>query len=240
MGRSANPALEQVPDPALQYAVGRPDRVADARSFEEFVDLGIGESCIAPEIQTLYDAPVARNYRLQHRVPAGGTMHITWPQRASLDIAELIEYEQRVIAGAAEMAIVSTPFLLPVGRDLARIHVKNDHPGRSPLMHLVDPLAEQIDERGKVLGPAEPLRLEAAHLAGRGGRASNRLVATQRIAGSRHSLSASFTSSYPASRPDTDWRSSPANRWRPFLPVRASASVSAVVSVKRSVSSSSR
>src|SRR3954447_22546732 len=29
---------------------------------------------------------------------------------------------------------------------------------------------------------------------------------TQRIAGSRHSLSASFTSSYPASRPNTDWR----------------------------------
>jgi hypothetical protein len=104
-------------------------------------------------------------------------MHITWPQRASLDIAELIEYEQRVIAGAAEMAIVGTAFLPPVGRALARIHVKNDHPGRSPLMHLVDPLAGQIGERGKVLGPAQPLRLEATHLAGRGGRASNRVVA---------------------------------------------------------------
>jgi hypothetical protein len=54
----------------LQYAIGRqPDRVADALSFEEFVDLGIGESCISLEIQTLYDAPVPGNYRLQQRVP---------------------------------------------------------------------------------------------------------------------------------------------------------------------------
>jgi hypothetical protein len=108
-------------------------------------------------------------------------------------------------------------------------------------MNLVDPPAGQIGERGKVLGPAQPLRLEAAHLAGRGGRASNRSVADHpRIAGSRHSLLASFTSSYPGSRPNTDWRSSPANLWRPFLPVRVSASVSAPVSVKRRVSSNSR
>jgi hypothetical protein len=37
-------------------------------------------------------------------------------------------------------------------------------------VHLVDPLAGQISESSKVLGPAQPLRLEAAHLAGRGGR----------------------------------------------------------------------
>jgi hypothetical protein len=44
-------------------------------------------------------------------------------------------------------------------------------------VNLVDPLAGQIGERGKVLRPAEPLRLEPAHLAGRGGEASNRTVA---------------------------------------------------------------
>jgi len=141
-------------------------------------------------------------------------VHITWPQRASLDIAELIEYEQRVIASAAEMAIVGTAFLLPVGRALARIHVKNDHPGRSPLMHLVDPLAGQIGERCKVLGPTQPLRLKAAiWLADAAEPAIAWSPATQHIAGSRHSLSASFTSSYQANRPNTDWRSSPASRW---------------------------
>ena len=44
-------------------------------------------------------------------------------------------------------------------------------------MHLVNPLAGQIGERAKVFQPAQPLRLEAAHLAGRGGRAGDCPVA---------------------------------------------------------------
>jgi len=89
---------------------------------------------------------------------------------APLDIAELVEHEQRVITGATEVAIVGAAFLLAVGRALARIHVEHDDPRRSPLVHLVDPLAGQIREGGKVLGPAQPVRLEPAHLAGRGGK----------------------------------------------------------------------
>src|SRR5262249_57778538 len=45
----------------------------------------------------------------------------------------------------------------------------------------------------------------------------------QRIAGSWRRRSASFTSSYPARRPNTDCRNNPANACRPFLPLRASA-----------------
>jgi hypothetical protein len=36
-------------------------------------------------------------------------------------------------------------------------------------MHGVDPTAGQVGERGEVLRPGQPLRLEAAHLAGGGG-----------------------------------------------------------------------
>src|SRR6516225_2586335 len=64
------------------------------------------------------------------------------------------------------MAVVGAAFLLAVGRALARIHVEHNRLRRSPFVHLVDPLAGQIGERGKVLGPAEPLRLKPAHLAG--------------------------------------------------------------------------
>jgi hypothetical protein len=39
------------------------------------------------------------------------------------------------------MPIVGAAFLLAVGRALARIHVEYDGLRRSPLMHLVDPLA---------------------------------------------------------------------------------------------------
>jgi hypothetical protein len=52
-----------------------------------------------------------------------------------------------------------------------------DHLRRSPLVHLVDPPARQIGESGEVLRPGQPLGLEASHLAGRGGRPSDRPVA---------------------------------------------------------------
>jgi hypothetical protein len=104
-------------------------------------------------------------------------MDIARPQRAPLDIAELVEHEQRVVAGAAEMAIVSAALLLAIGRAIARSHVEHDDPRRSPRVYLVDPPARQIRESGEVLGPGQPLRLQAAHLAGRRSRPGDRPVA---------------------------------------------------------------
>src|SRR3954447_22672191 len=63
---------------------------------------------------------------------------------------------------------------------------------------------------------------------------------TQRIAGSCASRSASFTSSYPAKRPNTDWRNCPTREWRPFAPVRVSVRTSPAVSLRPRTSSSSR
>jgi hypothetical protein len=62
-----------------------------------------------------------------------------------------------VITGAAEMAIVGAAFLVAVGRALARIDVEHDSLRGPPVVHLVDPLAGQIGESGKVLGPAQPV-----------------------------------------------------------------------------------
>src|SRR5215210_834437 len=63
---------------------------------------------------------------------------------------------------------------------------------------------------------------------------------TQRIAGSCASRSASFMSSYPAKRPNTDWRNWPSRVWRPFAPVRVSVRTSPAVSLRPRTSSSSR
>jgi hypothetical protein len=134
--------------------------------FEELVDLAVGEGRIASEIQPLHDGAVARDHWLQHYTPAISAMDATRSQSAPLNIAELVEHEQWVIAGAAEMAVVGAAFLVAVGRALARIHVEYDHLWRALLVHLVDPLAGQIGECDEVLWPAQPLRLEAAHLAG--------------------------------------------------------------------------
>src|SRR6476659_1351745 len=81
-----------------------------------------------------------------------------------------------MIAGTSEMPVVGAAFLFAIGRALARIHVEYDGLQPSPPMHFVNPLTGQIGERGKVLGPAQPLCLEAPHLAGRGGRPADRPV----------------------------------------------------------------
>jgi hypothetical protein len=173
-------ALKQVSDPILQEPVGwQADRVAEAFGFKEFVYLGTGESCVAPEMGPLHNAPVAGDHRLEHRAPAVGAVH-----------------KQRVITGAAEMAVLGAAFLLAIGRALARRHVEHDRFWRSPLVHLVDPLAGKIGKGSEVLGPAQPPRFEALNwLAEAADLVIARSPTTQRIAGSRHSQSASFTSS---------------------------------------------
>jgi hypothetical protein len=77
-------------------------------------------------------------------MPTIGAVHVARPQAAPLDIAELVEHEQRMIAGAGEMAALGVAFLLAVGRALARIHVEHNHIRRAPPVHLVNPLAGQI------------------------------------------------------------------------------------------------
>jgi hypothetical protein len=54
-----------------------------------------------------------RNDRLEHTIPAVGAMHVAGTQDAALQIAELIEYEQRVVAGALVMAVSFYPQYLP-------------------------------------------------------------------------------------------------------------------------------
>jgi len=54
---------------------------------------------------------VARSNRLEHSAPTVGGVNIAGPQQAPPDIAELVEAEQRVVAGAAEVAVVRRAFL---------------------------------------------------------------------------------------------------------------------------------
>src|SRR5919112_2999774 len=170
-------ALQQMSDLIVQDLVGRkPDREACTLGFKKLVDLGIGESGIASKIQMLHNAPVTRDHWLQQRAPAVGTVDVARPQCASLDVAELVEHKQRMITGAGEVAVIGAAFLLAVGRAFARIHVEYDGLRPPPAAHFVDPLTRQIGQRSKVLGPAQPLCLKAAHLAGRGGRPADRSV----------------------------------------------------------------
>ena len=94
-------------------------------------------------------------------------MHVARAQGAPLQIAKLVEHEQWMVAGAAEMPIVGAAFLCAVSRAFARIHIEHDDPRLTPLVHRVDPLARQIGKSGEVFRPRQPFGLEAAHLTSR-------------------------------------------------------------------------
>ena len=92
-------------------------------------------------------------------------MDIAGTQDAAFQVAELIEHEQRMIAGALVMAIPDAHLLLAMGRADARIHVEHDAAWRPSIVHEVDPLTGQVDKGGEVRICRKPLRLETAHLA---------------------------------------------------------------------------
>ena len=95
-------------------------------------------------------------------------MHVAGPQGAALQVAELVEHEQRVVTGTAEVAVPGRALLLAMGRALGAVHVEDDAVWRLARVHPVDPGAGQIGERREVRLAGQPLGLEAAHLAGRG------------------------------------------------------------------------
>jgi hypothetical protein len=106
-----------VRDITLQHLVrGQPDDVAEALSFEELVDPGQCKRRIAPEVAAQLPIPVSGDNGLQHVAPFMGTVDVAGAQRTTLQVAELVEHEQRVIAGAAEMTVVGRAFLLAMGR----------------------------------------------------------------------------------------------------------------------------
>ncbi len=95
-------------------------------------------------------------------------MDIARTQRTPLQIAELVEHEQRVQALRLEMTVPSRSLLTPVQRALRTVHVEGDRLGRSPVMRRIDPAAGKIGECGEVFRAGQNLSLEATHGARRG------------------------------------------------------------------------
>jgi hypothetical protein len=165
-------------NPLLQDAVRRQtDRILDRLGFKILLNLGIGEACVGSEIEARDFATIARHDRLQHVLPPVGAMNVAGAQRASLQIAELVEDEQRVITSAFVMAVPDAHLLLAMGRAHARIHVEHNASWRAASMNAVDPLAGKLSESEEVLSRRQPLRLEAPHLARRGRTTLSRLAA---------------------------------------------------------------
>ncbi len=165
-------------DVALQHPVrGEPDGVEHAFGFEIIVYLRRGEGRVSPEIETDRACLVAIHDGNQHVAPSVGAVDVAGAQGAALQVAELVEHEQRVIAGAAEVAVVGRAFLLAMGRADGAVHVEHDQLRRLAVVNPVDPLARQVRKGSEVVVGRQQLGLEPPHLAGRGAAALDRLAA---------------------------------------------------------------
>ena len=190
---------------------------------------------------------LGRVSRTTHRLaapssPAVGAVDVPGSAvRTPFQIAELVEHEKRMVARAAEVTVVGRVLLVAMGRADAAVHVEDDGPRRLAVVHPVDP-----DPRRSV--NTTRFSFVASHSVSKrpiwlveAAERSRPLRSTiARIAGSRDSRSASLTSSYPAKRPNTDWRNRPVNRCRVFLPRRRSDNAAPAISVSPRASSSSR
>jgi len=106
-----------VGDALLQNLVGRKaDRVEYALGFEVVVDLRRGEGRVAPEVEPNAARLVAIHDGNQDDTPFVGAVHVAGAKRAPLQVAELVEQEQRVITGAAEVTVIGRALLVAVGR----------------------------------------------------------------------------------------------------------------------------
>lgn len=104
--RSPDRPFEQIADTLLQDVVcGQADGILDSRAFQELVHPRLSESGVASKGDTFHRSLVARDDRLKHLLPAVRAVNVARAKRTALEIAELIEHEERVIARAAEMAV---------------------------------------------------------------------------------------------------------------------------------------
>src|SRR5262249_16173397 len=215
--------------------------IFDPLGFKELVDLGHREGCIGSKIDAWDFALIALHDGLEHWLPAVGAVDIAGTQRAAFQITELIEHEQRVIAGGGVMAVPDAHLLLAVGWAHARIHVEHDVPRRPSSVDGVDPSAGKVSQCRKVRICRKPLCLEAAHLAWWGRAAVSSLAADdpaqRRIVtktfGIVHIFVAGETAEHRLPQ-QTD------QRMTPVLAGAASASISPANAVNLSTSSSSR
>jgi heme A synthase len=76
------------------------------------------------------------------------------PQGAAFQIAELVEQKQRMVAGAAEVAVVGRAFLVAVGRADRAVHIAEDGFRRLVSVHPIDPAPGQITRAARLSSPA--------------------------------------------------------------------------------------
>ena len=103
--------------PALKNAIGaKTDGVGITFHLQRFIEARDGEGGIGPEKPHQPSIRISCNDRLQNALPVVRAVHISGTQGATLQMAELIEDEQRMVAHAAKVTVPSGALLRAMGR----------------------------------------------------------------------------------------------------------------------------
>ena len=66
------------------------------------------------------------------------------PEHRPLKVTELVEYEERMVAGEPKVAVEGRAFLLTKGRAVGTVHVKHEGLEPCPLISPVDPKTGEV------------------------------------------------------------------------------------------------
>ena len=143
----------------MEELVGRhPDGIQEAVSLQVFINLWFGEGRIATKVVPILFVLVSLDDRVQNFLPTISAVNITRAQRDAFTIPELIEAEQRMETGTAEMTVVGRPFLCPMYRALRTVQVENDSRVRrdsqgffGPESYFVSRIVSDVERNGGCL-----------------------------------------------------------------------------------------
>jgi len=95
---------------------GRADRIEKSFGLQIRIDLRCRERGVGTEIAAARPLPVSGDHRPQQVMPALDRVDLAGRQGASLQVAELVEDEQRMMAATAEVAAPSSPSRSAIAR----------------------------------------------------------------------------------------------------------------------------
>lgn len=171
-------ALEQAGDITLEHLVRlEADDVLVALGLKEVVEIKQREGGIALEKPPLHTLAILCHHRLQHLAPTIGAVDIAGAQAGFLKIAEVVENEQLVKAGATDVAIVGRAFRLAMSGAYAAVLVEHHDIVRATGVYSINTLARKTGQRRNVLFSGQNLGLEPTHLTGRARLPGHRLPA---------------------------------------------------------------
>ena len=114
--------------------------------FEKCIDVRVGKRGIPSEEPADIHIAVTDHDRLHRTMPIISAVYLARAQLRPLQVAEVVEAEQEVIAGAAKASVVRRAFLSAIALTDRTIQIQDQFANRIAIPDAVNPLAQQVQQ----------------------------------------------------------------------------------------------